>query len=84
MVGWDVAAHSRSSDDGRALARQVLRQVRPGSIVMLGDGLDDARSTDSRAILRALPIIVDGLRDRHLQPVRLDELLRLPPYGGSC
>ena len=77
MVGWDVAAHSRSSPAGSVYAAS-------SPFVMLGDGLDDARSTDSRAILRALPIIVDGLRDRHLQPVRLDELLRLPPYGGSC
>ena len=84
MVGWDVAANARSSNDGRALARRVLRQVRPGSIVMLSDRLDDATSAGHRAILRALPIIVDGLRHRHLQPVRLDELLRLPPYGGSC
>ena len=84
MVGWDVAAEARSSDDGRALARRVLRQVRPGSIVMLSDGFDDATAADRRAILRALPLIVDGLRDRHLQPVRLDELLRLPPYGGNC
>ena len=84
MIGWDVAADSRSSDDGRALARQVLRQVRPGSIVMLSDGHDNASSADGRAILRALPIIVNGLSDRHLEPVRLDELLQLPPYGGSC
>jgi UDP-glucose 4-epimerase len=84
MIGWDVAADSRSSDDGQALAREVLRQVRPGSIVMLRDGQDDASPADGRAILRALPIIVDGLRDRHLQPVRLDQLLRLPPYAGSC
>ena len=84
MVGWDVAADSRSSADGRALAHQVLEQVRPGSIVMLRDGLDGASSAQGRAVLRALPIIVKGLHDRHLQPVRLDELLRLPPYGGNC
>ncbi len=83
MVGWDVAADSRS-DDGRALAHDVLRQVRPGSIIMLRDELDGGPTAHGRAVLRALPIIVKGLRARHLQPVRLDDLLRLPPYGGSC
>jgi peptidoglycan/xylan/chitin deacetylase (PgdA/CDA1 family) len=84
MVTWDVSADDWSSHDGRLVARRVLARVRPGSIVLLHDGLDGKLTSDRSVLLTALPIILDGLRSRGLQPVRLDELLRRPAYGARC
>ena len=73
-----------SSHDGQDVARQVLAQARPGSIILLHDGLDGRLHADRSVLTTALPIILDGLRAKGLQPVRLDQLLGKPAYAGHC
>jgi peptidoglycan/xylan/chitin deacetylase (PgdA/CDA1 family) len=58
----------------------VLARVRPGSIIDLHDGLDGNVFVDRTVVVKALPLILDGLRERHLRPVRLDELVGGPAY----
>lgn len=79
-VTWDVSAQDWSDDDGRRVAERILDQVRPGSIILLHDGLDGRDGADRSVLLTALPRILDGLAARGLHPVRLDELLDLPGY----
>ena len=62
----------------------MLRRVRPGSIILLHDGLDGNVTADRSVIVAALPRILDGLAKRGLQPVRLDELLGGPAYLDHC
>jgi hypothetical protein len=38
---------------------------------------------DRSVLVKALPLILDGLRARHLKPVRLDQLVGGPAYQ-SC
>lgn len=83
-VTWDVSAEDWSDTDGERVARRILDQVRPGSIVLLHDGLDGAGEADRSALVEALPLILDGLEDRGLDPVRLDELLDTPAYLDGC
>ena len=81
MVLWDVAAGDAKVSDPKQIARQVLRNVRSGSIIDLKEDPDSDPVASRSALVRAMPEILAGLRARHLQPVRLDELLHTAPYA---
>ena len=83
-VMWDVSAADWATNDADLVARRVLKKVRPGSIILLHDGLDGDVTTDRNVVVRALPKILDGLFARGLQPVRLDQLLARPGYVTPC
>jgi len=83
MAMWDVSdgrGRHTSPDD---IVQRVLADARSGSIIDLRDGIDGASGAEGAALVRALPAILDGLRARHLEPVRLDELVGGPAYT-SC
>ena len=80
MVTWDVSAADWSSHDGAQVAADVLKRAEPGSIILLHDGIDGTVHADRSVLLTALPLILDGLKQRGLQPVRLDQLLDKPGY----
>jgi peptidoglycan/xylan/chitin deacetylase (PgdA/CDA1 family) len=80
MVTWDVSAADWESHDGAKVAADVLARTKPGSIILLHDGIDGTVHADRSVILTALPLILDGLKARGLQPVRLDQLLGRPAY----
>ncbi len=80
MVTWDVRAGDNGDADPNALAAHILSQVRPGSIVALD--LSGAGDAAADPLVRALPLVLDGLRDRRLRPVRLDTLLDTGGYTG--
>lgn len=84
MVTWDVAAGDWKSHDGAAVARDVLTHVKPGSIIVLHDGLDGTVRADRSVLLQALPAILDGLQAKGLRAVTLAELLQRPGYGDHC
>ena len=84
MVGWDVSAGDWATRDAGQVARAVLDGTEPGSIIVLHDGLDGDLSADRSVLVRALPIILDGLDRRGLKPVRLDTLLGDRGYGDHC
>ncbi|UDY35779.1 polysaccharide deacetylase family protein [Dermatobacter hominis] len=77
---WDVSAADWVTDDGELVARRVLDRVRPGSIILLHDSIDGHVDVDRQVVLDALPIILDGLERKGLEPVRLDELVGGPAY----
>ena len=83
-VTWDTSAGDWATNDAGLVAARVLRDAKPGSIILLHDGLDGVVDADRTVILKALPMILDGLRQRGLEPVRLDELLGGPAYVDSC
>ena len=56
----------------------MLANLRPGSIVVLPDGLDGNGNADRSVLDEALARILDGLAALHLRPVRLDALLGTP------
>lgn len=84
VVTWDVSAGDWATTDGQLVASRVLDRVRPGSIIDLHDGLDGKLSADRSVLLTALPLILEGLEARGLQPVTLDQLLGRPGYLESC
>jgi len=84
MVTWDVSAGDWATGDGALVAKRVLDKVRPGSIILLHDGIDGNIGADRSVILQALPLILDGLKARGLEPVTLDRLLGVPGYLSAC
>ena len=80
MIGWDVAAEDWSATDSKLVAHRILAGAQAGSIVLLHDGLDGNLTEDRSVLLAALPLILEGLKSRGLNPVGLDELLQTPAY----
>jgi peptidoglycan/xylan/chitin deacetylase (PgdA/CDA1 family) len=70
--------------DPAVIAATVLARARSGSIIDLHDGLDGHVDADRTVLLQAVPLILDGLAARGLQPVRLDVLLDRPGYLDHC
>jgi peptidoglycan/xylan/chitin deacetylase (PgdA/CDA1 family) len=83
-VTWDTSAQDWSEHDGEVVADRIVARARPGSIILLHDGLDGNVHADRSVLLTALPLIIDGLRAKGLEPVRLDDLLGLPGYLDRC
>jgi peptidoglycan/xylan/chitin deacetylase (PgdA/CDA1 family) len=83
-VTWDTSASDWTETDGRVVAQRILLHVKPGSIILLHDGLDGDVHADRSVLRAALPLVLDGLQAMGLHPVRLDELLGRPGYLESC
>ena len=83
-VTWDVSGHDWDTNDAALVATRVLRTVRAGSIVLLHDGLNGDPTIDRTVVVRALPMILDGLAARGLRPVGLDELFGVPAWQPAC
>lgn len=84
LVTWDVSAKDWSEHDPDALARNILAKVKPGSIILLHDGLDGNIGADRSVLVQALPKILDGLKARGFNVVRLDVLLGFQPTLKNC
>jgi peptidoglycan/xylan/chitin deacetylase (PgdA/CDA1 family) len=84
ITNWDVSAHDWDATDPDELARRLVDGAHPGSILLLHDGLDGKEGVDRAVLSAALPRIIDGLRARGLEPVRLDVLLGEDGYLPSC
>jgi peptidoglycan/xylan/chitin deacetylase (PgdA/CDA1 family) len=83
MAMWDVSDGNRKDETAQELVQRVLHEARSGSIINLRVGIDGAPAANREMLVQALPAILDGLRDRHLKPVRLDKLVGGPAYT-SC
>jgi len=83
-VTWDVIPRDWKDPPPDELANRVLESVKPGSFILLHDGKDTYEHTDRSATLNALPGIIEGLRAKGFQIVRLDKLLSVPGYLESC
>jgi len=73
-VLWDTAAGDWSTNDPQLIARRVLARVHGGSIVLLHDGLDGNAHANRTVILRAVPLILAGLRAKGKIVARRKEL----------
>jgi peptidoglycan/xylan/chitin deacetylase (PgdA/CDA1 family) len=68
------------ADAGR-IAADILKRIAPGDIVLLHDG-HDLPNRHRRAGAAALPLVLQGLKERGLQAVTVSELLRLQAPRG--
>lgn len=84
LVSWDVSAGDWAASDAERLAASVVERARPGSIILLHDGLDGYPTADRSVLVRALPAILDGLAAKGLEVVPLDRLVGGPAYLPAC
>jgi peptidoglycan/xylan/chitin deacetylase (PgdA/CDA1 family) len=75
LVGWQTHALDTVSKDPRAITRRILKTFRPGGIILFHDGWDRDGEKDRSPTLEALPLILQGLKDRGLEFFTLDRLL---------
>ena len=80
MVLWSASAGDWATNDAQLVARRILAGARPGAILLLHDGLDGNPSANREVVVKALPLILDGLRAQGLSAVRLDHLLGTGDY----
>jgi len=74
-VLWSIDSGDSQGKNWRQVGREVLRNIRPGSIVLLHDN----RGQAIRALHR---LILPGIEKRGLIPVTVPELLMLDPPAG--
>jgi peptidoglycan-N-acetylglucosamine deacetylase len=83
-VTWDVIPRDWKDPPSDVIVSRVLDSVQPGSIILLHDGDDTNQGTDRSATVNALPGIIEGLRAKGYDIVRLDQLLSIQPYLPTC
>ena len=72
-VAWSIHSRDTIMRDANAIARNVLRRIRPGDIVLLHDGHDLA-NRHRPIIHQIVPLLLQGLRERGLRSVPVSEL----------
>lgn len=80
MILWNDSSGDWALKNPRTIARRILRGAHAGSIIVLHDGLDGKPRVDRRVLVRAMPLILDGLRAKHLRVVGLDQLIGGPTF----
>jgi peptidoglycan/xylan/chitin deacetylase (PgdA/CDA1 family) len=73
-VQWTLAAFDWKKRTPSRIAHDVLRRAEAGSIILLHDGDGENRS-DRGATVAALPLIIDGLKEKGLRVAPLPQLL---------
>jgi peptidoglycan/xylan/chitin deacetylase (PgdA/CDA1 family) len=77
-VQWTLAGFDWKRRTPTQIAHDVLRRAEAGSIILLHDGDSENRS-DRAATVAALPLIIEGLKEKGL---RVESLSRLIGAGG--
>lgn len=70
VIGWQVRSLDTSSRTAKAVVERVLRQIRPGGIVLLHDGKEPRER-----LLAITQGVLHGLETRGLRAVTVGELL---------
>jgi peptidoglycan/xylan/chitin deacetylase (PgdA/CDA1 family) len=80
MIMWDVSAGDWATNNPRTIARRIVRDAHSGAIIVLHDGLDGIPTANRAGLVKALPLILEGLRAKHLDVVGLDKLIGGPTF----
>jgi peptidoglycan/xylan/chitin deacetylase (PgdA/CDA1 family) len=76
-VGWSEDGSDWHDLSSSQIADRIIRNARPGNIILLHDGLNLAHGVDRSKTVDALPIIISNLRARGYRFVTLPELLHM-------
>lgn len=86
-VTWSVAVSELKGQSAGALAKEIVKKTRSGSIILLHDGygiLHNSGRADKDVTARAVPLIIEQLQAKGFRLVTVPELLNVPAYGGSA
>lgn len=70
-VLWAICIENSNAKTPEQMAQRVLDNIKPGDIILLHDGRLDRTST-----VKALPILLDGLRQKGYKTVTVGDLLK--------
>lgn len=76
VVNWDVDSADWRQLTANEVFRNVTSAVRPGSVILMHAGGGQGQNLEGT--VKALPRIIDWLKEHHYEPVPLTELLGLP------
>jgi peptidoglycan-N-acetylglucosamine deacetylase len=82
-VNWARRAFDGVSTTSARILERLVPHTRPGEILALHDGVGPQSRRDPHATVEAIRPLIEGLRSRGIEPVRLDELVGLPSIRGS-
>lgn len=74
LVFWTVSANHKEATIPKAMAKRVLKLVHPGAIILMHDGRIPSRWKDVKALL----LIIEGLRKQGYEFVTVSELFKHP------
>ncbi|MBA1334118.1 MAG: Peptidoglycan N-acetylglucosamine deacetylase [Firmicutes bacterium] len=79
LVLWDVSSQDWEEIKYTDIVRYVLKRVRPGSIVLFHDSgnIITSQGGDRSNTVKALPIIIDRLREQGYQLITVDQMIVL-------
>jgi peptidoglycan/xylan/chitin deacetylase (PgdA/CDA1 family) len=80
LVGWDYSPADWVNPGVEELTRRVVNAARPGSIILLHDGLDLNENPDKSQLIQALPAIIEQLQAQGYRLVTVAQLLGEEPY----
>jgi peptidoglycan-N-acetylglucosamine deacetylase len=83
VVQWSISARELSGNPAALLAEQIVKQSRPGGIILLHDGYGTLHNTgqaDKHITVEALPEIIRQLQSEGYTFVTVPELLNVPAY----
>lgn len=75
LVNFSARAYDTRPIDAPTIVRRIRRGIRPGAIILLHDGADRDMAPDRRALLEALPLLIDGLQRDGYRFVPVSELI---------
>ena len=77
VVTWDnMTSDWKGNKSAKEIVQNIVKRVRPGSIIVLHDGRGTRESYDRNQMLRALPQIIEELRRRGFDFVTIPEFIR--------
>jgi peptidoglycan/xylan/chitin deacetylase (PgdA/CDA1 family) len=81
-VNWTRRAFDGVTTTSQQILGRLVPHAKAGEILALHDGVGPQSRRDPRATVDAIRPLIDGLRGRGIEPVRLDELLGLHAETG--
>jgi len=80
-VTWTRRAFDGVTTSSQRIVDRLVPRTTAGEIVALHDGVSPQSRRDPSATVLAIKPLINGLRARGIEPVRLDELTGIEPYG---
>lgn len=83
-IGWQTRGMDYVIRDPARIARRIVRGAVDGAVLLLHDGGGLQGSKDRSATLVALPLVIEGLRNRGFTFLTVDQLFGVDAYHGQC
>lgn len=81
-VTWTRRAFDGVTTSTQQILDRLIPHSQPGEILALHDGVGPQSRRDPMATVQAIKPLIEGLRGRGVEPMRLDRLISVSPYDA--